>query len=400
MAVSRQTAVPLAGLIFANTAQAAAPPRTIKRAAKISHRCCRVIHPSVTKLAVSIHLYICERIEYSAYQFMAKKSASLAVEVNGLRKAYGKVKVLNGLSFSVPTGSILALLGPNGAGKTTTIKILSTLLPADEGTAQINGHDVAEAAGDVRSSIGLTGQFAAVDEYLTGVENLEMIGRLYRLSAADTKRRTTELLEQFDLIEASTRPVRTYSGGMKRRLDLAMSLIANPPIIFLDEPTTGLDPRSRLTMWQIIERLAKSGTTILLTTQYMEEADFLADNIIVIDDGKVIAEGTADQLKSKIGADRLEVVVATDAAFKKARSVIKDKTLQLDQEHRTLSVASTSGVKTLKQVLQQLEDANVAVENISLHRPTLDDVFLTLTGHTTGDADEASDSKQAKKGKT
>lgn len=319
-----------------------------------------------------------------------------AIEATGIRKSFGKVKVLEGLDLKVKRGTILALLGPNGAGKTTTIRILSTLLPYDEGTATINGHDVATNPDDVRSSIGLTGQFAAVDEYLTGYENLEMMGRLYRLSVEDSKKRSEQLLKQVDLVESSKRPVRTYSGGMKRRLDLAMSLIANPPIIFLDEPTTGLDPRSRMTMWAMIKKLADNGTTILLTTQYMEEADQLADRIVVIDGGKVIAEGTADTLKAKIGSDRLEITIDRSSSFDKARALVTDKSLQADSERRVLSVAS-NGVKKLKEVLQLLEDAKIKVESVSLHRPTLDDVFLTLTGHATTKEEEAAAQKGKKK---
>ncbi len=318
-----------------------------------------------------------------------------AIDARKIQKSFGKVKVLQGVDLQVEKGTIMALLGPNGAGKTTTIRILSTLLSHDGGTANVNGHDVSKDPDSVRGSIGLTGQFAAVDEYLTGIENLEMMGRLYRLSHADSKRRAAELLKQVDLVEASTRPVRTYSGGMKRRLDLAMSLIAGPPIIFLDEPTTGLDPRSRMALWDMIKQLTKNGTTILLTTQYMEEADQLADQIVVIDGGKVIAKGTANELKALVGSDRLEIVVGQKSNFKKALDTIKDDSLQADQDRRTLSVASKAGVKTLKEVLQKLENAKINVESISLHRPTLDDVFLTLTGH----AATAEEEETNKKGK-
>lgn len=321
-------------------------------------------------------------------------SGKYAISVKGIHKSYGKLKVLQGINFDVPRGSIMALLGPNGAGKTTTIRILSTLLLPDKGSASINGHDPASSPAKVRASIGLTGQFAAVDEYLTGEENLLMMGRLYRLSPADSRRRTSELLEQFDLVTAAKRPVRTYSGGMKRRLDLAMSLIASPPIIFLDEPTTGLDPRSRLTMWDIIKRLAADGTTILLTTQYMDEADNLADNIIVIDNGRVIAEGTADKLKAKVGSDRLEITIAKKNDFQKALKAFDSDAIQSDEERRLISIASKGGVTKLKQVLQQLEDIKVEAENVSLHRPTLDDVFLSLTGRTT--SDETDDEKKVK----
>lgn len=312
---------------------------------------------------------------------MAATSSSDAISVKNLQKSYGSLKVLRGVSFSVKRGEILALLGPNGAGKTTIIKILSTLLKADTGKARINGFDVDADEADVRANIGLTGQYAAVDEYLTGHENLELIGRLYRLSRANAQQRATELLEQFDLVEASGRTVKTYSGGMRRRLDLAMSLIAGPPIIFLDEPTTGLDPRSRMTMWSMIKKLAEGGTTILLTTQYMEEADQLADNIIVIDNGKVIAEGTSNILKSKVGSDRLELTIAKKSSFEKAQKIIDGKSLQVDAENRVLSIATKNGVSELRQVLLKLEDAKIQVESVNLRRPTLDDVFLSLTGH-------------------
>lgn len=322
-----------------------------------------------------------------------------AITVKGLRKSFGKVDVLKGIDFSVTQGTILAVLGPNGAGKTTTIRILSTLLQPDAGEVTVNGHNVIERPDDVRRSIGLTGQFAAVDEYLTGEENLQMMARLYRLSISDAKQRSTELLKQVDLVEASKRPVRTYSGGMKRRLDLAMSLIADPPILFLDEPTTGLDPRSRMALWEMIKELARNGTTILLTTQYMEEADQLADRIVVIDGGKVIAEGTADSLKSKVGADRLEIVIGKNSDFEKAKAIVDgSKSLQADAERRTLSIASKGGVKKLKEILQEMESAKIEVETVSLHRPTLDDVFLTLTGHAaTNEPDESSEKSKGRK---
>ncbi len=310
-----------------------------------------------------------------------KKSQGDAIVVKNLQKAYKNLKVLKGVSFSVKRGTILALLGPNGAGKTTTIKILSTLLDADGGRASVNGFDVTHDSSDVRASIGLTGQYAAVDEYLTGHENLELIGRLYRLSRKDASSRAKDLLKQFDLVEASSRTVKTYSGGMRRRLDLAMSLIASPPIIFLDEPTTGLDPRSRLTMWSMIKKLVEGGTTILLTTQYMEEADQLADNIVVLDNGKVIAEGTSSKLKSQVGSDRVELTIAKKSSFTKALEAIAGEKLKSNAEDRVLSIATKDGVGKLRQILQRLEDAGVEVENVSLRRPTLDDVFLTLTGH-------------------
>lgn len=327
-----------------------------------------------------------------------------AIVVKGLRKSYGQLKVLRGIDFSVRRGSVLALLGPNGAGKTTTIRILSTLLLPESGKAIVNGHDVVKQAAGARSSIGLTGQYAAVDEYLTGEENLFMVGRLYHMSKADARARTQELLKQFDLVKPSTRAVKTYSGGMRRRLDLAMSLIASPPIIFLDEPTTGLDPRSRLAMWAMIKKLVEGGTTVLLTTQYMDEADQLADEIVVIDNGKVIATGNARQLKAKVGSDRLELTIAKKADFQKARKVVDGKKLQADAERRIISIATKGGVRELKAVLQRLETAKIEVESVELRRPTLDDVFLSLTGHGTAKTetaaaeDEASSQKAKRQG--
>jgi ABC-2 type transport system ATP-binding protein len=313
-----------------------------------------------------------------------------AIVVKGLRKSFKNLTVLDGIDFSVKRGTVLALLGPNGAGKTTTVRILSTLLLPDSGQALINGFDVVKEADEVHSLIGLTGQYAAVDEYLTGKENLHMIGRLYRLSRPDIRRRSQELLELFDLVEASARAVKTYSGGMRRRLDLAVSLIASPPIIFLDEPTTGLDPRSRLIMWDIIEQLVAAGTTILLTTQDMDEADRLADKIVVIDGGKIIAEGTSDELKLRVGSERLEVTIAGGvSSFEAAKNVFDDDGdgLHLDSKRRTLSLATKGGVHQLKQVLSRLDEAGVDVEHVSFRRPTLDDVFLTLTGRTTEQPD-------------
>lgn len=321
-----------------------------------------------------------------------------AIIVNNLQKSYKDLKVLRGINFTVKRGSVLALLGPNGAGKTTTIRILSTLLLPDGGQAVIDGHDVVKQDAQARASIGLTGQYAAVDEYLTGAENLFMIGRLYRMSKPAAQQRTNELLKQFDLVTASTRPVKTYSGGMRRRLDLAMSLIASPPIIFLDEPTTGLDPRSRLAMWDMIKKLVEQGTTILLTTQYMDEADQLAQQIVVIDNGKVIAEGTPAQLKAKVGSDRLELTITKKSSFDRAKKVIDGKSLQADEERRVLSIATKAGVTDLKRVLQLLEAADIEVESVELRRPTLDDVFLSLTGHGAAQATEEAKRARKKKG--
>ena len=310
-------------------------------------------------------------------------SSENAIVVKGLRKSFKQLTVLDDVNFVVKKGTVLALLGPNGAGKTTTIRILSTLLLPDSGQALINGFDVVKEPYKVRSLIGLTGQYAALDEYLTGKENLHMIGRLYRLSYPDINRRSQELLELFDLVEASGSTVKTYSGGMHRRLDLAVSLIASPPIIFLDEPTTGLDPRSRLIMWDIIEQLVSTGTTILLTTQDMDEADHLADRIVVINGGKIIAEGTSDELKQRVGSERLEITVAKESNFEKAKKVVEEDSLHSDSKMRTLSLVTKGGMHQLKQVLSRLDEAGIDVENVSFRSPTLDDVFLTLTGHTT-----------------
>jgi ABC-2 type transport system ATP-binding protein len=313
-----------------------------------------------------------------------------AVTVRNLQKSFGKVEVLKKISFSVPRGQILALLGPNGAGKTTTIRMLSTLLLPDAGTMNVAGFDPVKQGANVRASIGLTGQFAAVDEYLTGRENIVLIGRLYHLPHGEAKRRAAELLETFDLVDAADRPAKTYSGGMKRRLDLAMSLVARPPILFLDEPTTGLDPRSRIGLWQHIKGLAKDGTTILLTTQYMEEAEYLADNVLVIDHGKVIAEGTVNELKAKAGAERVEILLKNSKDIVAAERVL-GKDAQVNPENDTITVPAKKGVASLTVVLQTLAEANIRVDTAALRRPTLDEVFLALTGHDTSD-------KKTKKG--
>lgn len=314
-----------------------------------------------------------------------------AIIAKDLHKSFGKQVVLDGINLKVKRGTVFALLGPNGAGKTTTVNILTTLLKANKGTATIEGYDVIKDADEVRSIIGLTGQYAAVDEILSGRENLRMMGRLYHLSKSDAHRRTEELLEQFGLTEAADRAAKTYSGGMRRRLDLAASLIASPPIIFLDEPTTGLDPRSRITMWEIIQKLIDGGSTILLTTQYLEEADQLADQIAVIDGGKVIAQGTADELKQKVGKERIELVFPTDAELEKAVKYITGSSVTSDKSSKTLSVSNDGGVHTLRAVLEKLEHAKIKVESLSLHKPTLDDVFLNLTGHGTAKPDETTD---------
>lgn len=318
-----------------------------------------------------------------------------AIKARGITKSFGKLKVLDGIDLQVKRGSVFALLGPNGAGKTTTVRILTTLLKADGGVAKVAGYDVNEEPNRVRAEIGLTGQYAAVDEYLTGRENLHMMGRLYHLSASDTKKRAEQLLEAFDLVDAANRAVKTYSGGMRRRLDLASSLIATPPIVFLDEPTTGLDPRSRLGMWGIIRKLVASGATILLTTQYLEEADQLADRIAVIDNGKVIAEGTADELKGKVGKERVEFVFTSKAQAKKAADLLDGEALSVDEEARKISLAS-EGVKHLNGQLTKLDKAGLEPESLRLHKPTLDDVFMQVTGHAAISQEETDDDKSKK----
>ena len=305
-----------------------------------------------------------------------------AIVVKNLKKSYGKNEVLRGVDLRVKRGTMLALLGPNGAGKTTTVRIMSTLLGFDGGTVTVEGHDVASSPNEVRAVIGLTGQSAAVDEILTGRENLIMMGQLYRLTKRSAVARAEELLEQFDLVGAANRSVKTYSGGMRRRLDLAVSLIATPPIIFLDEPTTGLDPRSRIAMWDIINRLKADGKTILLTTQYLEEADRLADTIVVIDGGKVIAEGTAKSLKAKVGKDRLELTFTKQAQFAAASKVLGKKIVDKNEKDLTLTLMIIDTNKDVADALSALTRAKVAIESMAIHKPTLDDVFLSLTGKT------------------
>lgn len=303
-----------------------------------------------------------------------------AIVVKDLKKSYGKLEVLKGVDFRVKKGTILALLGPNGAGKTTTVRILSTLLRPDGGTATISGYSVADEPEKVRSVIGLTGQSAAVDELLTGSENLVMMGRLYRLTPESARARAQELLQEFDLVDAANRPAKTYSGGMRRRLDLAVSLIATPPVIFLDEPTTGLDPRSRIAMWEIIKKLVADGTTILLTTQYLEEADQLANRIVVIDNGVVIAEGTAAELKKRIGNDRLEVTFQDAKTLSRAVKLLGDEVLDTDKEEFSLTVGIKDPSAGVRRILDRLEAHKIAVASLAIHKPTLDDVFLSVTG--------------------
>ncbi|MFC9766851.1 ATP-binding cassette domain-containing protein [Rhodococcus jostii] len=307
-----------------------------------------------------------------------------AITAEGLVKKYGKVTALDGVDLAVPSGTVMALLGPNGAGKTTAVRVFTTLLVPDAGRAEVAGLDVVHDARVLRSRIGASGQYAAVDEYLTGFENLEMVGRLYHLGGKRSRARARELLEQFDLVEAGDRPVKGYSGGMRRRLDLAGALVAEPEVLFLDEPTTGLDPRARLALWDVIDNLVARGTTLLLTTQYMEEAERLADQIAVIDHGSVIARGTADELKDRVGGERIELSVREGVEL----SVVRDELAPLaagdilvEENVRRVTVPVTGGADALVEALGRLSDRGVKVFDVGLRRPTLDDVFLTLTGH-------------------
>jgi ABC-2 type transport system ATP-binding protein len=305
-----------------------------------------------------------------------------AVSVSGLVKSYGSVQALVGVDLEVAHGTVLGLLGPNGAGKTTIIRILTTLLKPDAGSARVAGLDVVSDAAKLRERIGLAGQYAAVDENLTGLENLTMVGRLYGQSRAHAKQRGHELLERFDLLDAAKRPAKTYSGGMRRRLDLAAALVANPPVLFLDEPTTGLDPRSRLQLWETIERLVADGTTVLLTTQYLDEADRLASEIAVIDHGRVIAEGTPDELKDRVGGERLEIRLdqaSRGDAAATALASMADEPPSVAGDLVSVGVHRRGGA--IVEAVRRLDEAGVGVEDIALRRPTLDDVFLSLTGH-------------------
>jgi ABC-2 type transport system ATP-binding protein len=316
------------------------------------------------------------------------KRTMTAITAEGLVKIYRsrkrEVRALDGLDLTVEEGSVLGLLGPNGAGKTTTVRILATLLQPDAGHATVAGFDVARQDQQVRSVIGLSGQYAAVDENLTGRENLMLFGRLYQLRKEEARRRADELLDQFDLADAADRTAKTYSGGMRRRLDLAGALTGRPQIIFLDEPTTGLDPRSRLGMWEVIRERVREGTTILLTTQYLEEADELAHGIAVVDAGRVIARGTADELKAQIGGERIEVVVHDRSAIGRAAAVLAsdcEGDCTIDEHTRRVTVPAHGGAQRLVQVVRDLDEAGIAIDDIALRRPTLDDVFLALTGH-------------------
>jgi ABC-2 type transport system ATP-binding protein len=314
----------------------------------------------------------------------SRRVAANAIVAEGVVKHFGRVRALDGLDLVVPQGAVVGLLGPNGAGKTTTVRILTTLLEPDAGRASVAGFDVTTQRDELRRVIGLSGQYAAVDESLTGRENLEMFGRLYHMPARHARARAEELLEQFDLSGAAHRPVKTYSGGMRRRLDLAASLVARPAILFLDEPTTGLDPRSRLGMWDVLSELVNDGATLLVTTQYLEEADRLADSIVVIDHGRVIAEGTPGELKSGLGGERVEVVVRDDIDLSIAEAVLASACGQrpaVEVAARRLTVPSTAGSATLVDVIRTLDAAGVPLDDVALRRPTLDEVFLAITAH-------------------
>jgi ABC-2 type transport system ATP-binding protein len=320
--------------------------------------------------------------------------ADAAIAVGGLRKSFGSVQALCGIDLSAPPGTILGLLGPNGAGKTTAVRILTTLLPPDGGSARVAGLDVVKDAAELRSQIGLAGQYAAVDENLTGFENLEMVGRLYHLGRAAARERADELLERFSLTDAASRLTKTYSGGMRRRLDLAAALVARPPVLFLDEPTTGLDPVSRLQLWETIEARVAAGTTVLLTTQYLDEADRLADSIAVIDHGRVIAEGTPDDLKTQVGGERLEVTLED---YSQERGAVEALAPLADErpkcEHGILVMPLDPARGDIAEAVRRLDAADVRIADIAVRRPTLDDVFLVLTGHAAEPGEEEAEQR-------
>ncbi|WP_436493110.1 ATP-binding cassette domain-containing protein [Actinokineospora sp. HUAS TT18] len=331
---------------------------------------------------------------------MPPSASQVAVHAEALVKTYGSTRALDGVDLEIPSGTVLGLLGPNGAGKTTAVRILTTLLKPDSGTAYVAGHNVITEPDAVRRAIGLSGQYAAVDENLTGYENLYMVGRLYGMNRSDAGARARELLRRFRLEEAADRPSKTYSGGMRRRLDLAGALVAEPTVVVLDEPTTGLDPRGRMDTWEVIGELVADGATVLLTTQYLEEADQLADTILVIDRGKVIATGTADQLKNQVGGERLEIVVGDAGELPKAvetLAAVGAGEPTVDDHQRRVTVKVDTGPKALVEALRRLDQDSVTVLDVALHRPTLDDVFLSLTGHSAED-EPAADPK-AKRGK-
>jgi ABC-2 type transport system ATP-binding protein len=321
------------------------------------------------------------------------------IEVHDLQKRFGETRALDGVTLEVAEGSVLGLLGPNGAGKTTTVRVLATLLRPDGGRATVAGHDVVTEADRVRATIGLTGQYAAVDEKLTGHENLWMVGRLLGMSKAQAHQRADELLERFSLADAGDRQVRTYSGGMRRRVDLAVSLVGHPRVLFLDEPTTGLDPVSRLEMWDVTRELVADGTTVLLTTQYLEEADELADRIVVIDKGSVIAEGTADELKDRTGGRTLDIVVVDRSRLADAQGLLcrlaPPEGVRIDEQTRAVSMPVDHDTSLAAEAIAQLSGAGIEIEDFHLNRPSLDDVFLALTGHAAdGDDDPPAEGRR------
>jgi ABC-2 type transport system ATP-binding protein len=327
---------------------------------------------------------------------------TLAIKATGLTKKFGDVVALNGIDIEVEQGTVLGLLGPNGSGKTTIVRILATLLKADSGSASVGGFDVVTQSDAVRSVIGLTGQYAAVDEYLTGRENLELFARLFHLSKIDAKKRADQLLDRFDLSDAADRGIKGYSGGMRRRLDLAASLIGRPNVLFLDEPTTGLDPRSRQGMWEVIEDLVADGTTVLLTTQYLEEADQLANKIVVLNHGEVIAKGTSDELKSQVGGDRIELVVEAASDLPRAAELLREfgsGAATTEPEIRTLLLPVSGGSSAIVDVVRKLDENQIKIADIALRRPTLDDVFLSLTGHAAEDKTETADAPKGRRGR-
>ncbi|MFJ4830343.1 ATP-binding cassette domain-containing protein [Streptomyces sp. NPDC088747] len=333
-----------------------------------------------------------------------------AIYAEGLVKTFGDVRALDGVDLDVPEGTVLGLLGPNGAGKTTAVRCLTTLLRPDSGKAIVAGVDVLKDPDEVRRRVGLSGQFAAVDEYLTGRENLQMVGQLYQMRAKAAKVRAEELLQQFNLADAADRTAKTYSGGMRRRLDLAAALVVSPPVMFMDEPTTGLDPRNRQQLWEVIKQLVSGGTTLLLTTQYLEEADHLAHDICVVDHGRVIARGTADQLKAQTGGERVEVVVHEREHIATASAILNKYSLRgvgkgettVEDHTRKITTPVSGGAKLLAEVIRELDTHGIEIDDIGLRRPTLDDVFISLTGHAAEErqeADEAAGGKGRKKKK-
>jgi ABC-2 type transport system ATP-binding protein len=325
-----------------------------------------------------------------------------AILAQGLRRSFGPIKAVDGVDLAAPAGTVLGLLGPNGAGKTTIVRILTTLLDPDGGSARVAGYDVVRDAEALRSVIGLAGQYAAIDENLTGRENLDLVGRLYHLGKAEARRRADEMLERFELTDAANRTAKTYSGGMRRRLDLGASLIGRPQVLFLDEPTTGLDPRSRFGLWDVIRELVTDGTTLLLTTQYLEEADRLADHIAVIDGGRVIAEGTSDELKSRVGGDLLALRVADRARAAEAVAAIADLgsgAPQVVPESGEISLPVPEGAAILAEVVRRLDAAGLEISDLALGRPSLDDVFLALTGHVAEATDEDGEGAEPPRGR-